>query len=73
VRGVPSTLEAEVDAYLAAHQEWTDERGHRLVRHNGHAQPRQVMTVAGQVELVRPESTIGGSTMPPASGCSFRA
>jgi transposase-like protein len=32
----------------------TDERGHRLVRRNGHAQPRQVTTAAGQVEVVRP-------------------
>jgi putative transposase len=53
-RMLAAALEAEVDAYLAAHQEWTDERGHRLVRRNGHAQPRQVTTAAGQVEVVRP-------------------
>jgi transposase-like protein len=47
-------LEAEVDAYLAAHQEFTDERGHRLVRRNGHGEPRMLSTGAGRVEVVRP-------------------
>src|SRR5512133_1806929 len=53
-RMLAAALEAEVDIYLAAHHELTDERGHRLVRRNGHAQPRQVTTAAGQVEVVRP-------------------
>ena len=61
-RMLAAALEAEVDAYLAAYHEFTDERGHRLVRRNGHAQPRQVTTAAGQVEVVRPGSTNGGST-----------
>ncbi len=53
-RMLAAALEAEVDTYLAAHHELTDERGHRLVRRNGHAQPRQVTTAAGRVEVVRP-------------------
>jgi putative transposase len=53
-RILAAALEAEVDTYLAAHHELTDERGHRLVRRNGHAQPRQVTTAAGRVEVVRP-------------------
>jgi putative transposase len=53
-RMLAAALEAEVDTYLAAHHELTDECGHRLVRRNGHAQPRQVTTAAGQVEVVRP-------------------
>jgi len=53
-RMLAAALEAEVDAYLAAHHELTDERGHRLVRRNGHAEPRQVTTAAGRVEVVRP-------------------
>jgi putative transposase len=53
-RMLAAALEAEVDTYLAAHHELTDERGHRLVRRDGHAQPRQVATAAGQVEVVRP-------------------
>src|SRR5215203_409941 len=53
-RMLGAALEVEVDTYLAAHAELVDERGHRLVRRNGHAQPRQVTTAAGQVEVVRP-------------------
>ena len=53
-RMLAAALEAEVDSYLVAHHELTDERGHRLVRRNGHAQPRPVTTAAGQVEVVRP-------------------
>src|SRR6266545_3630029 len=47
-------LEAEVEAYIAAHAALVDEHGHRLVRRNGHAPARQIATGAGQVEVVRP-------------------
>jgi putative transposase len=47
-------LEAEVEAYLAAHAEVTDEHGHRLVVRNGHAPARTITTGAGQIEVVRP-------------------
>jgi putative transposase len=47
-------LEGEVEAYLAAHAELVDERGHRLVVRNGHAPARTITTGAGQVEVVRP-------------------
>jgi putative transposase len=47
-------LEAEVDAYIAGYAEQVDERGHRLVRRNGHAPARQVATGVGQVEVARP-------------------
>ena len=47
-------LEAEVDAYIAGYAEQVDERGHRLVRRNGHAPARQLATGVGQVEVVRP-------------------
>jgi putative transposase len=47
-------LEAEVAAYVDAHAHEVDERGRRLVVRNGHAQPRQVMTAAGAVEVVAP-------------------
>jgi putative transposase len=49
-----AALEAEVDVYLAAFAELVDERGHRLVRRNGHAPARQLATGVGQVEVVRP-------------------
>jgi len=38
-RMLAAALEAEVDAYIACFAALTDERGHRLVRRNGHAQP----------------------------------
>src|SRR6266511_28869 len=47
-------LEAEIDAYIAAYAEARDEHGHRLVRRHGYAPPRQLVTGAGQVEVVRP-------------------
>src|SRR4051794_30411349 len=49
-----AALEAEVDAYLAELASERDERGRRLVVRNGHAQPRQVLTAAGAVEVVAP-------------------
>ncbi len=48
-----AALEAEVDAYLADLAHERDERGHRLVVRNGHAQSREVMTAAGAVALLR--------------------
>jgi transposase-like protein len=47
-------LEAEVEAYIAAHAELLDEHGHRLVVRNGHAPARTITTGVGQVEVVRP-------------------
>jgi putative transposase len=47
-------LEAEVEAYLAAHAELVDAHGHRLVVRNGHAPARTLATGVGQVEVVRP-------------------
>jgi len=53
-RMLAAALEAEIEAYIAAHAELTDEHGHRLVVRNGHAAPRMLATGAGQVEVVRP-------------------
>jgi putative transposase len=53
-RMLAAALEAEVAAYIAAHAEELDERGRRLVVRNGHAQPRQVLTSAGAVQMVAP-------------------
>jgi hypothetical protein len=53
-RMLAAALEAEVDAYLAELAHERDERGRRLVVRNGHAQPRQVVTSAGAVEVVAP-------------------
>jgi transposase-like protein len=53
-RMLAAALEAEVAAYIAAHSDQLDERGRRLVVRNGHAEPRQVLTSAGAVEVTAP-------------------
>jgi putative transposase len=53
-RMLAAALEAEVDAYLAELAHERDGRGRRLVVRNGHAEPRQVMTTAGAVEVRAP-------------------
>ncbi|WP_256804951.1 IS256 family transposase [Frankia sp. ACN10a] len=53
-RMLAAALEAEVDAYIAELADERDDRGRRLVVRNGHAQPRQVMTAAGAVEVQTP-------------------
>jgi putative transposase len=59
-------LEAEVEAYIAAHAELTDEHGHRLVRRNGHAPARTIASGVGQVEAVRPR--VDDRRVDPATG-----
>jgi putative transposase len=49
-----AALEAEVDAYLAAHAAERDEAGRRLVVRNGHARQRAVTTAAGAVAVRAP-------------------
>ena len=63
-RMLTAALEAEVDAYwqLAELAGERDGRGRRLVVRNGHAQPREVMTAAGAVEVRRRGSTTGAWT-----------
>jgi len=53
-RMLAAALEAEVAAYIDAHAHELDEQGRRLVVRNGHAQPRQLVTGAGAVEVVAP-------------------
>ena len=53
-RMLAAALEAEVDAYLAAHAVERDEGGRRLVVRNGHARQRQVTTTAGAVQVRAP-------------------
>jgi transposase-like protein len=53
-RMLAAALEAEVAAYIAAHAEQLDEYGRRLVVRNGRAEPRQVLTSAGAVEVRAP-------------------
>jgi putative transposase len=49
-----AALEAEVDGYVAAFADERDERGHRLVTRNGHAEARTVTTAAGGIEIETP-------------------
>src|SRR5215218_7269033 len=53
-RMLAPAVEAEVDAYLAAHLAERDEGGRRLVVRNGHARQREVMTAAGVVTVRAP-------------------
>ena len=53
-RMLAAALEAEVDAYVAALAGERDERGHRLVVRNGHAEPRTITTAAGPIEVTAP-------------------
>ena len=59
-------LEEEVAAYLAAHAGEVDERGHRLVRRNGHARQRMVTTGAGPVPVAAPR--VDDRRVDPTSG-----
>jgi len=65
-RMLAAALDTEVEAYIAAHAGQTDERGHRLVVRNGHAEPRMLATGAGQVEVVRPR--VDDRRVDPATG-----
>lgn len=53
-RMLAAALEAEVDAYVTALADERDERGHRLVVRNGHAEPRTITTGAGAIEVNQP-------------------
>src|SRR4051794_20430586 len=53
-RMLAAALQAEVDEYIARFAECRDEAGRRLVVRNGSAQPRQVLTSAGAVEVQAP-------------------
>jgi len=53
-RMLAAALEAEVDGYIEALADEVDERGHRLVVRNGHAEARVVTTGAGAIEVQAP-------------------
>jgi putative transposase len=53
-RMLMQAIEAEVEAFLAAHAELTDEQGRRRLVRNGHAPERQIQTGIGPVEVRRP-------------------
>jgi putative transposase len=47
-------IEAEVEAFLAAHGSFVDERGRRRLVRNGHAPERCIQTGIGPIEVRRP-------------------
>ena len=53
-RMLATALKLEVEAYVAACAEERDDRGHRLVVRNGHAEPRIIATGAGPIEVTVP-------------------
>jgi transposase-like protein len=53
-RMLAAALEAEVAAYIEAYAQEQDERGHRLVRRNGHARERTIATGAGPIPVAAP-------------------
>ena len=66
-------LEAEVEAYIAAHAELVDEHGHRLVVRNGHAPGARWPPGWARSRWSARGSTTGGWTPPPASGQQFQS
>jgi putative transposase len=53
-RMIAAALEAEVEEYVSGLVEELDERGHRLVRRNGHARERRLTVGSGTVALEAP-------------------
>jgi putative transposase len=72
-RMLAAALEAEVDAYVGAHEDEHDERGRRLVVRNGHAEPRSITTGAGAIEIQAPR--VNDKRIDEESGerCRFRS
>src|SRR3712207_1851094 len=53
-RMLMQAIEAEVEAFLAAHADLTDDRGRRRVVRNGHAPERHIQTGIGALAVSRP-------------------
>ncbi len=65
-RMLAEALQAEVDAYIAAHAAERDENGRRLVVRNGYHQSREVLTSAGAIEVTAPR--VNDKRTDPATG-----
>ena len=72
-RMLAAALEAEVEAYIAAHAELVDELGHRLVVRNGHARRARWPPGWARSRWSARGWTTAAPTPLPASGCSSRA
>ena len=69
-RMLAEALQAEVDAYIAAHAAERDENGRRLVVRNGYHQSREVLTSAGAIEVTVPR--VNDLRTDPATGERMR-
>src|SRR5436853_5705808 len=65
-RMLAEALQAEVNAYIAAHAAERGEDGRRLVVRNGSHQPREILTSAGAVEVTVPR--VNDKRTDPATG-----
>src|SRR4051794_18462713 len=53
-RMLAQAIEAEVEAFLAAHADLTDDQGRRRLVRNGHAPERSIQTGVGPLAVSRP-------------------
>ncbi len=49
-----AALERQADDYVKAHAHLRSERGHRIVKRNGHQPEREILTGAGPLAIQRP-------------------
>ena len=74
-RMLTQAIEAEVEAFLAAHAGLVDEQGRRRVVRNGHAPERQLQTGIGPIAVRRPQGPrpwrrrLGGGSGSPRRSC----
>jgi putative transposase len=69
-RMLATALEAEVEAYVCGLVDELGDDGHRLVRRNGHAEPRTIATGAGPLEVRAPR--VDDRRVDPATGDKMR-
>ena len=72
-RMLAAALEAEIDGYIEAHADERDERGRRLVVRNGHAEPREITTGAGRIEIEAPRVNDRRTDDETGERCRFRS
>ncbi len=72
-RMLVAALEAEVDGYVCAFIDQLDEGGRRLVRRNGHAEPRTITTAAGGIKIEAPRVDDRRVDDEPGQRCRFRS
>ncbi len=72
-RMLAAALEAEAELYVESLADQRDERGHRLVVRNGHAEPRMITTAAGAIEIKAPRVNDRRVDPDTAQRCRFRS